>query len=114
MDDFEIDGRLFRAEADGYYAQFHDFRIRVREMTEQAAAEVYGLPRAGWVAETITGGGKIMAVCGSFSDKKVAAKFAIGAGRDHIEESDRLDAEDSDRERREFEREQRLSTRDVL
>lgn len=95
-----------RTGADDYTHVFRDFRIRVHVAYDEYSREE-------WAAVMTTTGGKHV-LPSRFTSPRAAAKAALAYWRDEIEESDRLDAEDSDRERREFEREQTLGTRDVL
>lgn len=106
MDDFEIDGRLFASIDNGYTHMLRDSRIRIGKLST--------LDGYAWYAMLMTTSGGHVTPDSEAADPREAAESALAYWKGEIEESDRLDAEDSDRERREFEREQTLGTRDVL
>lgn len=110
LDEIEIDGRKFvkvnNGIDDGFEHAFRDFRIRV------SVSGGFSMDGAPWMATMITHSGRHG--LGLFLSPVTAAEAALVYWKDEIAESDQADAQDSERERLEFEREHKLTKRDVI
>jgi hypothetical protein len=104
---FNVENHVFGKQPDGgFQCAFRDFRICIKRLEPPAPSGGY------WYAQLITQSGRHAFGC--FGQPRAAAKAALEHWKDDIEESDRLDAEDSDRERRDYERDNKLRRDDVL
>lgn len=102
-DFFTVDERTFAVvNLNAYQCTFRDFRIRVFMASE-------GIWHSVMETKSATHWNRR-----ARQTPLDAARSALTYWKDEIEESDRLDAEDSDRERREYERSNKLRRSDVL
>lgn len=112
MDSFIVNGREFRDIGAGdyeYESVFRDFTIRVFRIQTGQPGQV----TAAWCAQQNVGL-KTYDLTGRWASPEQAARQALSVWTADIEESDRADAVDADRERREYVRDNQLKKSDVI
>jgi hypothetical protein len=100
MQEFEIDGREFVKHSGEFQCAFRDFRIRIWRSL-------------GWQARLTTLSGH-HCLPDTFGTPEAAGRAALEYWKDEIEASDEADAQDSERDGRDYERDNKLRTEDVL
>lgn len=110
----EINGRKFLCNARGdiYECRFREFEIRVVK-TAWGRPRFDRVPAYDWAAQQIADG-KTYYLTGYWPTPEEAAWQALSVWAADIEESDRADATDADRERREYVRDNQLRKSDVI
>lgn len=108
-----VNGREFVANGSNQFrCVFRDFEIRIASIIRPSRT-LPGYRAGDWSAEQIADG-KTYYLTGYWPTPEEAARQALSVWAADIEESDRADAADADRERREYVRDNQLRKNDVI